>query len=308
MAPYAFIENARVTKQPTEDCDFPIMIGREPVLTRRGPAVLGFEASEGLPNLVSKSVEHIESRAVADKVGDSSRPFFLYVPLASAYTPILPAEACQGKSQINPYADFVIQSEQTVGEILAALDLTGISQRTVLIFISGNGCSPQADLQMLAEHGHFPTGPFRGHKADLFEGGHRVPFIVRFPGRPPAASVSAQLLYLTDILATVAQAVVVEPLAEDLADHSFSFLGALSGDASASRRRDSLVSHSIIGSFAIRRGERNLLLCPGSGGWSTPRPVSPGSEILPKPQLFNLAEGVAESTNRHPDIAADLEG
>lgn len=311
MVPYAFIENARVTELPHEDRDFPMMIGRSLGRTRRGPAAPGFEASDVLPKLVSKSVEYIERRAAAGKGGAASRPFFLYVPLTSPHTPILPTEAHQGKSQINPYADFVMQSDQAVGEILAALDRTGVSQRTLVIFTSDNGCSPQADLQTLAEHGHFPSGPFRGHKADLFEGGHRVPFIVRFPGRTVAASVSAQLVCLTDIFATVAQAVGAEPLAEDLAEDSFSFWGVLSGDTSALDGRESLVSHSINGSFAIRRGEWKLLLCPGSGGWSPPRPGSPGSEILPKRQLFNLVEDVAESTNRaqqHPDFVAELEG
>lgn len=310
MVPYTFIENARVTELPTEDRDFPMMFGRQEGRTRRGPAAPGFEASEVLPRLTRKSVEYIEGRAAANAAGDSPRPFFLYVPLASPHTPILPTEGYRERSQINPYADFVMQSDQAVGEILAALDRTGLSDRTLVIFTSDNGCSPQADLKTLAAHGHFPSGPFRGHKADLFEGGHRVPFIVRLPGRASTASVSGQLVCLTDIFATVAQLVSAEPIAEDLAEDSFSFLGALSEDSAKSPGRDSVVSHSINGSFAIRRGDWKLLLCPDSGGWSEPRPRSAAVDALPRWQLYNLAEDVAEATNRlqqNPEIAAELE-
>src|SRR5690606_30226639 len=121
-------------------------------------------------------------------------PFFLYVPLASPHTPILPTAEWQGASDINPYADFVMQTDDAVGQILSALAECGLQEQTLVVFTSDNGCSPQAKFDELAEHGHHPSGPLRGHKADLFEGGLRVPLIARLPGVVPVNTTSAELV------------------------------------------------------------------------------------------------------------------
>lgn len=309
MVPYAYIENDRVTELPTEDRDFPMMDGRQTGRTRKGPTAPGFDAADVLPMLVRKSVEYIDERARSGESDGGRQPFFLYVPLASPHTPILPTPAWRGKSGINPYADFVMESDWAVGQIVAALERNGVAENTLIVFTSDNGCSPQAKFDELAAHDHYPSGPLRGHKADLFEGGHRIPMVVSYPGVTAAGTVSEQVVCLTDIFATVAAAIGVDDLAADMAEDSFSFLTALKGETSASGVRESLVSHSINGSFAIRRGDWKLMLCGDSGGWSAPRPGSPAAGKLPSRQLYHLGEDLAEQENRiadRPEVAAEL--
>jgi arylsulfatase A len=167
MVPYTFIENDRVVSLPTEDRDFLMMHGREQGgRTRKGPTAPDFDAADVLPVIARKSSEFIDRCADDARAG---KPFFLYVPFASPHTPILPTAPWQGKSGINPYADFVMETDAAVGEILAAVDRQQLTENTLVIFTSDNGCSPQAKFEELAVHGHLPSGPLRGHKADLFE-------------------------------------------------------------------------------------------------------------------------------------------
>lgn len=301
MVPYTFVENDRVVSLPTEDRDFPMMHDRDDNRrTRKGPTAPEFDATDVLPMLTRKSVEYIEQQAQSDK------PFLLYVPFASPHTPILPTPAFQGKSGINPYADFVMETDWAVGEILAALEKRNLRENTLFIFTSDNGCSPQARFEELAEHDHFPSGPFRGHKADLFEGGLRIPFIASWPGQIPAGTVSDQLACQVDLLATFAD-LTGATLPEDAAEDSFSLLPTLLKQQPSAR--DHLISHSVNGSFALRRGPWKLLMCPDSGGWSQPRPNSPQAKELPSAQLYHLDEDIAESDNRilkNYDVAAEL--
>ncbi|GIW95544.1 MAG: arylsulfatase [Pirellulaceae bacterium] len=291
MVPYTFIENDHVTVLPTEDRDFPMMWGRTQGRTRKGPAAPGFDAAQVLPALGQRACRYIAERAEA---AHSGTPFFLYLPLASPHTPILPTAEWQGKSGINPYADFVMQTDHVIGQVLHALEEQKLADNTLVIVTSDNGCSPQANFDELACHGHYPSGPLRGHKADLFEGGHRVPFVVRWPGVVPANSVSDHIICLTDVMATVAEILQVD-LPPDAAEDSISFLGSLA--ATGPGKRTHLVSHSINGSFAIREGNWKLLLCPDSGGWSDPRPGSAAARDLPPVQLYDLANDLGEKNN-----------
>ncbi|MDP1796965.1 MAG: arylsulfatase [Planctomycetaceae bacterium] len=304
MVPYTFIENDHVSVLPTEDRDFLMMHERTPnTRTRKGPTAPGFEAADVLPTLTRKSVEYIESRAPQARAG---QPFFLYVPLASPHTPILPTSAWQGKSGLNPYADFVMQTDAAIGDILATLDKQQLTERTLFVLTSDNGCSPQAKFDELTAKGHHPSGPLRGHKADLFEGGLRVPFIIRWPGQVAAGTTNDHLVCQTDLIATIAE-IVGGKVPENAAEDSFSFLSSLRTDGEV--KREHLVSHSINGSFAIRRGDWKLLLCPDSGGWSAPRPGSPAAKGLPPMQLFNLHDDLGERTNlidRHPEQSREL--
>jgi arylsulfatase A-like enzyme len=304
MVPYTFIENDHVVELPTLDSSFLMMHGRENGgTTRKGPTAPGFDAEDVLPRLAEKSCEYITQHAPQAKQG---KPFFLYVPFASPHTPILPTKPWQGKSGMNPYADFVMQTDDAVGQILDALAQSGVADNTLVIFTSDNGCSPQAKFDELARYDHHPSGPLRGHKADIFEGGLRVPFIVRWPGRVAAGKESAQVVCLIDILATAADILDI-PVPENAAEDSISFRGALQGDAEGGRQQ--LVSHSINGSFAIRRGPWKLALCPDSGGWSAPRPGSKEAESLPPLQLFNLNDDLGETKNvaaEHPEVVAEL--
>ncbi|HBJ33459.1 MAG TPA: arylsulfatase [Planctomycetaceae bacterium] len=308
MVPYVSIENDRVTELPTEDREFLMMDDREGGgRTRKGPTAPGFDAADVLPMVTKKSIEVIERHRGGH--GQDAKPFFLYVPLASPHTPILPTGDWRGQSEINPYADFVMQTDAAIGEMMAALRQAGMDENTLVIVTSDNGCSPQAKFEELARHDHFPSGPLRGHKADLFEGGHRVPMVVHYPKSKSSGVVSSQVVCLTDIFATVAD-LIGEQIPDNAAEDSFSFAAEFTGTAATKPIRDHLVSHSINGSFAIRQGNWKLLLCRDSGGWSDPRPKSPKAADLPARQLYNLATDLAERDNRiedQPAIARELQ-
>jgi len=304
MVPYTFIENDRVVTMPTEDKSFPMMLGRTNGATRKGPAATDFEAEDVLPELTRKAVNYIEQRASAARSG---QPFFLYLPLAAPHTPIAPTKEWQGKSGLNPYADFVMQVDEEVGKVFAALDKNGLTQSTLLIFTSDNGCSPQADFPALLAKGHDPSGEFRGTKADIFEGGHRVPFIARWPDKIRAGSTSDQLICLNDLMATCAD-ILGTNLPGNAGEDSISMLPALLGKAK-SPSREALVHHSINGSFAIREKNWKLVLGPDSGGWSAPRPGSADARQLPAIQLYDLSKDIGETTNAqeaHPEVVARL--
>ena len=200
-----------------------------------------------------------------------------------------------GKSGLNAYGDFVMQTDWSVGQVLQALEQTGLAENTLVIFTSDNGCSPAANVQELERKGHYPSDVFRGYKADIWDGGHRIPFIARWPGRIKPGSVSDQLICLTDLMATCADMLGVK-LPDDAGEDSVSILPALLGQASGPLR-EAVVHHSINGSFAIRQGKWKLELCPDSGGWSAPKPGSAEAKKLPPVQLYDMAPGLGERTN-----------
>jgi arylsulfatase A-like enzyme len=306
MVPYTFIRNDQVSALPTEDRRLEMMTGRAGGFSRQGPAAPGFTGYEVLPGLAREAVEFIARRATAAKQG---HPFFLYLPLTSPHTPILTNPEWRGRSGLNPYGDFVMETDHYVGLVLEELEKQGVAKDTLVIFTSDNGCSPSARFNELAAKGHRPSHLFRGSKADIFEGGHRIPFIARWPGRIKADTKSDQLLGLTDLMATVADLLGVK-LPPNAGEDSVSFLPLLSGRSSnQSVRREAIVHHSINGSFAIRQGKWKLALTPDSGGWSAPRPNSPEASGLPPVQLYNLAVDTGETNNvqsRHPEVVSEL--
>jgi arylsulfatase A-like enzyme len=295
MVPYTFVENDRVTVQPTADKTWPLHPGYNGNC-RLGPAAPDFEVANVLPTFARRAVDYITTRA------RTGPPFFLYLPL----NPIAPNQEWIGKSGLNLYADFVMETDWAVGEILGALDRAGIAQNTLVVFTSDNGCSPQAQIEVLREKGHAVNGPLRGHKADVFDGGHRVPFFVRWPAKAKPA-VSNQIVCLTDVFATCAE-ITGTRLADTAAEDSFSFLPVLTGSGKSSR--DAIVHHTISGAFAIRQGPWKLALCPGSGGWSAPRDPEARKQGLPETQLYRIADGdLAEQKNvaaENPEVVARL--
>jgi arylsulfatase A-like enzyme len=199
-----------------------------------------------------------------------------------------------------------MQVDSAVGQVLDALEKSGVEKNTIVFFTSDNGCSPAAKFDELRAKGHDPSAGFRGHKADIFEGGHRVPFIVRWPGNVAAGSSSAQTVCLIDFMATAAE-VAGAKIPATAAEDSVSLVPVLLGKDGP--RRTALVSHSINGSFAIREGNWKLCLCAGSGGWSAPRPGSAEEKGLPPDQLYDLAVDRAEKKNvaaEHPEIVKRL--
>jgi arylsulfatase A-like enzyme len=303
MVPYTFIENDRVTAVPTDDMAFPMMLGRDRQ-TRRGPGAESFDAMDVLPRLTDKAVQYIADRTKPEAGG---KPFFLYLPYASPHTPIVPTPEWQKRSGLNYYADFVMQNDACVGRVLDALEKHGAADNTLVIFTSDNGCSPQADFPALLEKGHDPSYIFRGHKADVWDGGHRVPFIARWPGKVEPDTTSDQLVSLIDLTATCADILGVQ-LPDNAAEDSVSLLPVLLGKATEPVR-EALVHHSFSGVFAVRQGRWKLLFCAGSGGWSRPRDAQALKQGLPPIQLYDMVDDPQEANNlqaEHPEVVERL--
>ncbi len=279
MPPYVFVRD----RTPTEPATI------EKAFNRKGPAAASFEAVDVLPAITKEAIRFINDHS------QSENPFFLYFPLNAPHTPIVPGGPWKGQSGINKYADFTMQVDWTVGQILKAVDDNRIADNTLVIFTTDNGCSPAANIRELEAAGHDQNYIYRGHKADIFEGGHRVPFIVRWPGKVKAGSRTSQLVGQIDLLATAAE-IVGGKVGQDAGEDSVSFLPVLLGQASQPIRT-SIVSQSIGGQFAIRDGDWKLCLCPGSGGWSEPRPGRSDLSQLPPVQLYNLADDPGETNN-----------
>jgi len=290
MPPFAFIENDHFTQQPTVTKKW----------VRAGLAAPDFEAVDVLPTLACKATEYIAKRST------TNQPFFLYLPLTSPHTPIVPTKEWQGKSGLGDYGDFVMETDWAIGEVLAAIAKAGIADNTLVIVTSDNGCSPAAGTPQLEQQGHFASADRRGYKADIFDGGHRIPLIARWPGKTKAGSRSDQCVSLVDLMATCAD-IVGTKIPENTGEDSVSILPALLGTAKASLH-EAVVFHSINGNFAIQQGQWKLELCPGSGGWSRPRGAA-DLKGLPAIQLYDMAKDVGERTNvykEHPEIVAQL--
>ncbi len=242
-----------------------------------------------LPRLADRSVHYIETAATADQ------PFFLYVPLSSPHTPIVPSDDWKGKSGISDYADFVMQTDDVVGQILDAVDSNNLADQTIVIFTSDNGCSKAADIDELAKEGHRVSGPYRGSKADLWEGGHRVPFFVRWPGEIPDGSTCNETICLTDLFATLAD-LLIDDIPDGSAEDSVSFLPAFY-DQPLAAERTGLIHSSISGHFGYRLNHWKLLLARGSGGWTAPNESAAKQQKRAAYQLYNLEIDPSESRN-----------
>lgn len=287
MFPYVWIKD----RLPTEIADTTKQF-RSPA--RPGPAGTSFEAIDVQEVIIDRAIDWIAGRAAAAKRGT---PFFAYVPLAAPHTPIVPASPWQGASGISDYADFVIQVDHGVGRLLDALEANGLADDTIVVFSSDNGCAPAADIPTLLAAGHRPSLIYRGAKGDLYEGGHRVPLLVRWPARVKAGSVCQELVGQIDLLATFAD-LLGATLPANAGEDSVSMLPALLGTATAPART-SIIVQSVNGSFAIRDGNWKLCLCPGSGGWSPPRPQD-DTTGMPDMQLYDLAADPGETNNLAP--------
>jgi arylsulfatase A len=302
MPPYVWVDTGRVTAQPDREEGVTKKEDRYGWY-RKGPIGSDFEMDQVLPHLFDKSIAYIKRRAAAAKTG---RPFFLYLALPAPHTPIVPIPPFQGASQLNPYGDFVIEMDHYMGQLLATVKEAGLDDATLVIFTSDNGCSPEANFELLQGKGHDPSAGYRGHKADIYEGGHRVPLIVRWPGHIKGGRKTKALACLTDLYPTLEE-IAGQPHQARGGEDGFSLLPVLKGADTS--RRGTLISHSISGRFAIRQGAWKLCLCYGSGGWSAPQDNIAKKQGLPPLQLFNLEEDPGEQNNlvsKHPDKVAAL--
>jgi len=276
----------------------------------KGPAIEGVSPSlldnwhdrNTLPMLTEKVVWYLEQRAREQP----RRPFFVYFALTAPHNPILPHPSFCGKTGHGGYCDFVYQVDWTIGQVVKALDGHGLADNTLIVVSSDNGSPGYADqgtttASIMSAYGHFPSGPWRGMKADIHEGGHRVPLIARWPGRIKPNTTCKETVCLVDLMATCA-AIVGEDLPQDAGEDSYNILPALLGQPRREPLREATVHHSLTGMFAIRQGDWKLILGLGSGGFTMPQHIEP-KPGEPVGQLYNLAEDPTESKNLYSDRA-----
>lgn len=299
MPPYIYVRNNTPTAKSTSTTK--ARGGFE--YLRAGVIGDDFVIEDCFSHLTKQAQTYIENQAKTKK------PFFLYLPMPAPHTPILPSKEFQGKSGLNPYADYVLMVDDAVGKITKTLADTGIADNTLIVFTSDNGCSPQASFDELAKKGHHPNYIYRGHKADLYEGGHRIPCIVRWPAKVARGKID-QTICLSDFMATFAS-LAGEKLADNEGEDSYDLSPLLLGTSSATPLREATVHHSIDGCFTMRKGDWKILFAPDSGGWSLPRPAKKkNSEIaFPEIQLYNMQSDPVEQKNvasEHPEVVIEL--
>ncbi len=289
---------------------------------RPGVGAPGFEPFEALPSLTGRVTEYIGKHAAEAKSG---KPFFLMYTLPAPHSPVVPTTEWQGKSGLGNYADWVMQTDAAIGAVMDALDRGGLAGNTLLIVTSDNGCAPYngvtdklgedvrgnmrnyTAIGELEAAGHFASAQYRGYKADIWEGGHRVPYFVRWPGKVKAGSGCAELICLTDLMATCADILALR-VPPNAGEDSVSIAPALFGKARAPLR-EAVVHHSIQGKFALRQGEWKLVFGPGSGGWSQPGDKQARQQGLPSVQLYDMAADPAEARNlqaAHPELVRGM--
>jgi arylsulfatase A-like enzyme len=295
MPPYLFIENHRAVEPPTSTIGDNGEVKRGP-FWRGGPRAPSFVMDQVLPSIVERACSFVEKE---------KGPIFAYIPLPAPHTPWVPSKPFQGKSKAGLYGDFVEETDASIGKILAALERGGKARNTLVIVTSDNG-APWEPRDAKEADGHWANATWRGQKADIQEAGHRIPFLVRWPGQVKPGSVSPQTICLTDIFATLA-AVNGIPLAPSMAEDSFNLLPLFQGRQKGAVRT-AVVHHSANGLFAIRQGDWKLVLGRGSGGFTAPIKIEPAPGE-PAGELYNLRLDPHEDRNLYnanPEIVARL--
>jgi arylsulfatase A len=304
--PYCFLKNDRTLGIPSAAAP----VGRD-AFNIAGPMLPGWELVDVLPELQRRAVQYIETAAIG------GQPFFLYLPLTSPHYPVVPSSAFQGQSQAGAYGDFVMQTDHVVGEVLRALQNSGVAENTLVFFTSDNGPEVAGEVNpgaydRLKQFGHASMGSLRGVKRDAWEGGHRVPFIVRWPGKIQAVSTSDETICHVDLLATLAALLDVK-LPTDAGVDSVNILPALFGEQREAPLRDATVHHSAQGKFAIRRGDWVLIFAPtsddnrqqGEPAWfQEDRGYEPHSAAG---ELFNLSTDPMQKHNRYATESAQVQ-
>ena len=308
--PYLFIENDRTIGVPT-------IPKPDTVYGNPGQMLPGWKLEDILPTLTEKAVSYIDANA------NKEHPFFLYFASTAPHTPIVPAKEFYGKSYAGPYGDLVHQVDFTLGTIMKALEHNGIRENTLIIFTSDNGSPARAgdphihgqDFHppgsVITKYGHNPNDPWRGMKADIWEGGHRVPFIVSWPKKIDNNSISNELISSIDVMASIASIIGYElptKAAEDSWDFSALFLGQHEEPVHGQGIRQALVHHSGAGKFAIRQGNWKMIPQLGSGGWTKPVALDSGNSDV-QGQLYNMALDPKETDNlwaEEPEITHEL--
>ena len=309
---YAYIENDRIPVPPAKLFKF-----EESGMTqtpfskdcRDGMVAGNFNHEEVDLVFMMKSIAFMEKHVKEHP----DKPFFLYHAMQAVHLPSLPADPFKGKTSKGPHGDFIYEMDCIVGELLKTLDRLGVADSTLVIFGSDNGPEVTTTKVMRREYGHDPARPWRGMKRDQWEGGHRTPFIVRWPGKVKAGSVGDQLISHTDIMATCA-GIVGTTLPNDAAEDSYDMLPALLDQRGDDPVRPYLLQQTSTLALSIRHGSWKYLDHKGSGGNDYVKkkiteyviedtdPDAPG-------QLYHLANDPGETENlysRHPEVVEKL--
>lgn len=299
MQPYCYIENHKFIEPLTGRT-----VGQKPeadyarAFWREGRISKSFDFYDVIPTFAEKANQFIQHQS-------AKNPFFLYFPVPAPHTPWVPSAEFKGKSSIGEYGDFVMQLDAAVGKLMHTLDSMGLAKNTIVVFTSDNG--PYWRDNYIKKYGHLASGPLRGMKGDAFEAGHRVPFIVRWPGKVKAGEVSDATTTLANLMSTCAE-VVGEKSAAFVTEDSYSILPVLTGKTKAVADQPAVVHISSIGYMAIRQGDWKLILGLGSGGFTLPKEIvaKPGEAIG---QLYNLKEDLHEDHNlydQYPEKVKEL--
>ncbi|HPO11931.1 MAG TPA: arylsulfatase [Candidatus Hydrogenedentes bacterium] len=297
--PYVFIENDHTLGAPTEQKPG-AMFGSP------GPMLPGWKLEAVMPAITRKAAEWIENTAKQSP----DQPFFLYFPLTAPHTPIVPTEEFKGKSQAGEWGDYVVEVDWAIGEVLQALERNGLPENTLVIFTADNGPENFA-YERAKNYHHYSMANLRGVKRDTWEGGHRVPFLARWPQHIKPATTSSETICLTDFMATIA-AITGTKLPEDAAEDSYNVLPVLLGEKLDTPIREATVHHSCSGKFAIRKGNWVLIDAPFGDDNKEPDwfKKERGYEPHQQPgELFDLSQDISERKNvyaEHPDIVANL--
>ncbi len=303
--PYCFIENDHTLGIPSR-LKPPTMFGNP------GPMIEGWDLVQILPTLTKKAVEYVEGAAK-----DPARPFFLYFPLTSPHTPIVPAPDFKGKSGAGEYGDWVHQTDWTVGQVLDAIDRCGLAENTLVIFTSDNG--PEIAIgawsgayDRIQKFGHASMGDLRGVKRDVWEGGHRVPFMARWPAsRIGRGATSSETICHSDLMATLA-ALLGTRFPETAGEDSYNILPAILGEKLDRPIREAVVHHSCNGKFAIRQGNWVFIDAPTGDDNKEPDWLKQQRGYQPHTfpgELYDLSQDLSERRNlygEHPEIVQRL--
>ncbi len=256
-----------------------------------------------LETLAAKAVSYINKAAEEAKNG---KPFFLYFPLTSPHLPHCTYPDFQGKTACGNYGDFMAETDFRVGQVLDALDANGLTDNTLVIFSSDNGAETNYKYQR-DTYGHYSCMNFKGGKRDIYEGGHRVPFLMRWPQVIKPGRKADIPVCQTDYMATIAD-IVGAKIQDNAAEDSYSLLPVLKGEDYSKNIRGPLIHHSCDGYLAIRDGKWKLNMLRGSGGSLKPRWIEPKEGEAPF-ELYNIDEDPGETTNlyfEYPEIVEKL--
>lgn len=305
--PYAWVENDRPLEVPTavmdvHDIGFYIREGEWEF--RPGPKVEGWNPYKVLPKLTEKAVEWISSQ-------EEDSPFFLYFALPSPHAPIIPNDEFIDKSEAGPYGDFMVQTDWVAGQVIKALRENGLEENTLVIFSADNGPEKYA-FARAEKYEHFSMGEFRGLKRDVWEGGHHVPFIIKWPGEIEAGTVSDEVISQVDIMATLA-AITETELPADAAPDSYNLLPLLKGKKYASPLREATVQNTYNGIWGLRQGKWLYINKPTGQQTKMPdsfKALRNYTDFDTPGLLFDMEKDPQQMINfyeEHPEIVAEMD-